>query len=105
MYKKYRRLLEVELEQAARNGDTYRVQLLARLGVNVNTKNPHNGRTPLHVAAMFGRCDSAKCLLDAGADPILKDNLGRTPFSLAEKYQKSHKNHKIENLFADLPQI
>lgn len=41
------------------------------------------GETPLHLAARYSRSDAAKRLLDAGADPNMPDNLGRTPLHAA----------------------
>jgi len=41
------------------------------------------GETPLHLAARYSRSDAAKRLLDAGADPNVQDNLGRTPLHSA----------------------
>ena len=37
------------------------------------------GRTPLHIATEEGWPDIARLLLDAGADPSIRDNEGRTP--------------------------
>uniref|UniRef100_UPI003AAEA125 BRCA1-associated RING domain protein 1 n=1 Tax=Centroberyx gerrardi TaxID=166262 RepID=UPI003AAEA125 len=42
-------------------------------------KRNHKGETPLHLAAIKGDVETAKELLDQGADPNLKDNAGWTP--------------------------
>ncbi len=39
------------------------------------------GETPLHRAAAYGNVDIIKMLLDAGADPSVKDSNGDTPLS------------------------
>lgn len=41
------------------------------------------GRTPLHMAAFFGRTDVALCLLKRGAEISAVDAAGRTPLDLA----------------------
>ena len=41
--------------------------------VNLNVRN-ENGQTPLHIASMSGREQSARLLIDAGADINISDN-------------------------------
>ena len=41
------------------------------------------GRTPLHIAAEYGRTEYARQLIENGANVNLKDQQGRTPFDLA----------------------
>lgn len=42
-----------------------------------------NGSTPLMLAAQYGGLESVQCLLDAGADPTLKNQLGLTAVDFA----------------------
>ncbi|XP_066975677.1 transient receptor potential channel pyrexia-like isoform X2 [Macrobrachium rosenbergii] len=49
---------------------------------------------PVHYAAMMGYTDCLKILLDAGADPNVKDSLGQTPLHILPK-----SNWKSENTF------
>jgi hypothetical protein len=48
----------------------------------IDFRNPLN-QTPLMIAAEMGLADLAGTLLNAGANPELRDNWGRTPFQLA----------------------
>jgi len=41
------------------------------------------GRCALHVAVAQGKCGAVKALLQAGANPLLKDNAGKTPLEVA----------------------
>ena len=43
-----------------------------------------NGDTALHVAARSGYTESVRCLMDAGADPYLKNVRGERPIDLAQ---------------------
>jgi ankyrin repeat protein len=47
-----------------------------------------NGSTPLMMAAMYGTVDAVKALLDAGADPLLKNGLGLTAIDFASQVQR-----------------
>jgi len=61
------------------------VEKLLAKGANVNSKNPQQGRTPLHIAATRGRCKAAELLVAAGADVNAQDNLGSTPLGNAKQ--------------------
>jgi hypothetical protein len=57
---------------------------------NVNATNDLTGGSPLHITvsspkALEGRLACVKLLLEAGADPLLEDNRGMTPFAAAEE--------------------
>mmetsp|Transcript_18918 Transcript_18918/g.28542 ORF Transcript_18918/g.28542 Transcript_18918/m.28542 type:complete len:340 (+) Transcript_18918:89-1108(+) len=47
-----------------------------------------NGCTPLWLAARSGRQDVAAILLEAGADPTIKNNDGLSPLDVATKYER-----------------
>ena len=51
------------------------IQKLIDLGCDVNAKDV-DGNTPMHTAAYTENFEAFKCLLDNGADPLIKDNEG-----------------------------
>ncbi len=62
------------------------IDLALKQGVNINAQD-ENGRTPLFVAALFGKADILDLLLKNGADPNVRDNSGQTAmFSCAATY-------------------
>lgn len=70
--------LEDDLASAAATGNTDRVKILLRRGVDVNGVNCF-GRTPLQVM-MMGSSPVAQLLLMQGADPNIADrHTGTTP--------------------------
>ncbi|APR98867.2 ankyrin repeat domain-containing protein [Wolbachia endosymbiont of Folsomia candida] len=55
------------------------VEVLIKNGANVNAVS-ENGFTPLHFAAShFFHRETINALIEGGADPLLKDNFGKTP--------------------------
>jgi N-acyl-D-amino-acid deacylase len=67
----------------AAGSDPDAVKLLLEHGADARSRNAA-GATPLHVAAARGDAKSATLLLDAGADPNVRDvALGRTPLHWA----------------------
>ena len=71
-----------ELFIACTNGNTQCVKELLELGTNPDVSFPlnfwSNGRTPLMVAAIWGRLEAAKVLIEYGADLDLTDRNGYT---------------------------
>ena len=55
-------------------------------GANVNKPRDGDGWSPLFVAAMLGRLETANLLLQAGADTTVRDNLHRTADVVARHF-------------------
>lgn len=71
------------IHQAAAEGKDYTVAyILSKPDVAVNQTTPE-GHTALHVAARDGHEKTVRMLLEAGADPSLKNSDGKTPADLA----------------------
>lgn len=58
------------------------VEYLLGRGVNLAARDPR-GFTPLHLAALHGLPQVIRCLLRFGADPNIRDQLGRSPREIA----------------------
>jgi ankyrin repeat protein len=76
------------LHYAASGGNPLVLQLLLDHYAYIDAESP-NGSTPLMMAAMYGSSDTVKVLLDAGADPTLKNSLGLTALDFAQKAQRA----------------
>jgi uncharacterized protein len=72
---------EVFLERV-KEGDTRSVELFLTAGMDANGRYKAN-ITPLMEACLFERADTARALLEKGADVNAKDDFGRTPLIFA----------------------
>ncbi|XP_075980381.1 L-asparaginase-like isoform X2 [Anticarsia gemmatalis] len=70
-----------ELLIAAELGDEEILQRLITRGVNIHVLD-HLGRNAIHLAVCTGNRHAVLTLLNAGASPNVKDNVGMTPLSL-----------------------
>ncbi|WP_406831117.1 ankyrin repeat domain-containing protein [Wolbachia endosymbiont (group A) of Bibio marci] len=71
------------LHLAAEEGCTEIVKVLLQAkGIDINAANEF-GQTPLHLAAEEGHTEIVKILIENGADPLIKDEHGKTPRDLA----------------------
>lgn len=59
-----------------------------------SSQDKNIGLTALHIAAMLGNVKLVTLLLRYGADPSVKDNIGRTPFHYAVYYASNDSQHK-----------
>lgn len=76
------------LHYAATESHIAVMQLLLDQHAYIDAASP-NGSTPLMMAAMYGNASAVKMLLEAGADPTIKNDLGLTAIDFAERVQKS----------------
>ena len=73
----------INLHQAVISGDIKAVHEQIKAGADINIKDPSGGSSPLITAAVFGKTEIAKALIDAGADLNLTNNEGSTPLITA----------------------
>ncbi|OIP14656.1 MAG: hypothetical protein CO105_12395 [Comamonadaceae bacterium CG_4_9_14_3_um_filter_60_33] len=76
------------LHYAATNGHLEVMQLLLAHYAYIDAASPNN-TTPLMMAAHYGTPDSVKLLLDAGADPMLRNDLGLTAIDFANRANRA----------------
>lgn len=93
-------LAEARAEQErlvkAQNDDEKLKEFLATrkyAGVNDRRKSMLKSKYPLHSAVKDNDPDLVRILLQAGADPSLRNSKGKTPRQLAEYYQGKHGAH------------
>jgi hypothetical protein len=68
-----------DIHQAAQDGNLEKVTALLKENPGCVSATDEEGRTPLHVAALFRRVEVIKLLLASNADVNAKDNDGHTP--------------------------
>ena len=73
----------------AANGHTPTLSLLLARGAIVNWQN-NDGLTALHVAALWGRAEPIRTLLQHGADPGISDIDDLLPVDLAREEGRAH---------------
>lgn len=72
------------LHYAATHGHLEVLQLLLDENAYIDAASPNN-TTPLMMAALYGTSSAVKLLLEAGADPVLKNDLGLSAFDFANR--------------------
>lgn len=65
----------------------------------IDAESP-NGSTPLMMAAMYGNAESVKVLLEAGADPTLKNQQGLTAADFALRVSRNDSAALIDAAFS-----
>ncbi len=75
------------LHYAATGGHLAVMRLLLDHHAYIDAASP-NGSTPLMMAARYGTHDAVQLLIDAGADPRLKNTLGLTAINFAQQVQR-----------------
>jgi len=74
----------ITLTSAVPSGDESAVSALIANGANVN-ESTGGGQTPLILAVIFGHTHIVRLLVDAGADPQQRDNLGLNAIDWAKR--------------------
>ena len=72
------------ISEVVTSGDVNGLRLLIASGVDVNQTNK-GGQTPLILATVSGHVQMLRLLLDAGADPLIRDNTGLNAIEWAER--------------------
>ncbi len=82
--------VDLNLHEAAAAGETSRVRQLLDAAPDAINAYSHDGWTPLHLAAFFGRLDTATLLLERGADANLlsTNGMGNLPLHAALAAQR-----------------
>ena len=75
------------LHYAASKGSVAMIELLLDNDAYIDAESP-NHSTPLMMAAMYGSEDAVRALLDAGADPTLKNELGLSAIDFAKRAER-----------------
>jgi ankyrin repeat protein len=74
-----------ELHEAAKCGDVRAIMTFASRGEFINAREAAEGRTPLAVAAQYGRIEAVKALLWLGANANASGKNGATPLLWASQ--------------------
>ncbi len=75
-------IAEPALSNAVIRGDFKETQRIVASGANINSKDALD-RTPLHLAAFYGRTKTIAFLIENGAEVDAKDHIGMTPLHAA----------------------
>jgi ankyrin repeat protein len=76
------------LHYAATSGHLAIMSLLLENHAYIDAESP-NGSTPLMMAAQYGSASGVKLLLEAGADPLLKNRLGLSAIDFAQRASRT----------------
>jgi ankyrin repeat protein len=90
------------LHYAATNGHDDVAQLLVDHSAYIDAGSP-NGTTPLMMAARGNHLATVKVLLNAGADPALKNQLGLTALDFAKQYHAKDVTEALSARAQSLP--
>ncbi|KAA0170898.1 hypothetical protein FNF28_01171 [Cafeteria roenbergensis] len=82
-------LLSFELISASGAGDLDKVMSLIKMGADVSSSD-YDARTALHISCCEGHLDIVAELTRQGADPLVRDRWGQTPFAEASRCGHGH---------------
>lgn len=74
---------DVDIHTAVLTGNQAALKQHLAAGTDINEKDPFGGSSPLISAAVFGKTEEAKILIDAGADLNFQNNDGSTALHTA----------------------
>jgi len=89
------------LHYAASAGQVQIVEYLLEHSAYIDAESP-NGTTPLMMAAMYGSPEAVKVLIQAGADLLLKNQLGLSALDFAVRGQRQNSKDLLETGLARL---
>jgi ankyrin repeat protein len=78
------------LDEAVLHNQAEAVRFLIAHGADVKRVHPADGRGPVHETAIKGFAGLIPILVDAGANPVLRDRSGQTPLDLALAYKNAN---------------
>lgn len=87
-----------EFMAKAHNFEPDELAKLVNKGYDVDMQDPETGKTALMAAVLQGNYKIVEYLLEAGADPNIKDKYGRTALKIANDHQKNHPYNIIGTL-------
>ncbi|MBL0739984.1 ankyrin repeat domain-containing protein [Chryseolinea sp. Jin1] len=99
---------DVDIHTAVLTGNHAALKQHLAAGTNINEKDPFGGSSPLISAAVFGKTEEAKILIDAGADLNFQNNDGSTALHSAAFFCRpeivrllldKHADKSIQNKF------
>jgi len=76
------------LHYAATKGDIPMIELMLENDAYIDAESP-NGSTPLMMAAQYGTPEAVKVLLNAGADPTIKNSLNLSAIDFANRVNRT----------------
>lgn len=74
---------DIDIHTAVVTGNLDALKQHLEAGTNINARDPFGGSSPLISAAVFGKTDAARILIDAGADINFQNNDGSTALHTA----------------------
>ncbi|KAK3559114.1 hypothetical protein QTP86_004096 [Hemibagrus guttatus] len=74
-------------------------ELLLKAGIDINRTT--RGGTALHEAALYGKTDAVKLLLDAGIDVNIRNTYNQTALDIVNQFTTSHASKDIKQLLRE----
>ena len=94
-----------QLFKAARHGDVQALQESISAGADITHGSPVDGKTALFRAAVFGRSDVVRALLERSADPQARGSDGRTVLDVVSAAREGEKNPDLARALDEVAAI